>query len=423
MYKGYPVSWQDELRQLDEELAAGRLSAEDYRRQRDDLLSKSASTAAPLKSAQQPAQDPAPQQQAGSPFPPPFRWDPTPEDATQKITPTRRDAGAEPAAPAEDDAERTQVVHRPQPRPAAEHTETVTGQQPSFQPRFPPRPGQPAPSVQPEQPPQPELQAGAPWQQSDDQAPPWGGWDLPQQDQTPAWLRQGPEEFESTKGSSATGKIVITVAAVLVVAALAVGAFFIFRRDGNNVARQDSTATATAASSTVPQTPTTTTAASAASATATTPAGPPIADLPGLVSDTSKVTMFADMAKIDYLTSQETDIYRNGGAAATRLAISKDGDARIIILITTQRDVVSAATTRDSLGNLQLTYGLMALPAAPGVRAGANDVAPDGPLRRAHYAADKYVVRVQVQGTDQAHVNQLFSEVLGAQLDQIPANA
>jgi len=34
------VTWQDELRVLDGELAAGRVSADDYRRQRDDILSR-----------------------------------------------------------------------------------------------------------------------------------------------------------------------------------------------------------------------------------------------------------------------------------------------------------------------------------------------------------------------------------------------
>src|SRR3954468_24584265 len=37
--RGPGVSWQDELRKLDEELAAGQISADDYRVRRDQVLS------------------------------------------------------------------------------------------------------------------------------------------------------------------------------------------------------------------------------------------------------------------------------------------------------------------------------------------------------------------------------------------------
>lgn len=80
------MSWQDELRRLDDELSAGRLSAEDYRRRRDDLT------------AQDPA-GPGDEEPPPAPFPPAFRWETVaPSDETQVI----------PAI--EDDAERTQVV-------------------------------------------------------------------------------------------------------------------------------------------------------------------------------------------------------------------------------------------------------------------------------------------------------------------------
>jgi hypothetical protein len=69
------VAWQEELRRLDEELAAGRLSADDYRRQRDDLLAEGATTratiaglgsrshaaASPAGGAPQPPAPPAPE--------------------------------------------------------------------------------------------------------------------------------------------------------------------------------------------------------------------------------------------------------------------------------------------------------------------------------------------------------------------------
>lgn len=132
------MTWQDELRRLDEELAAGRLSADDYRQRRDQLLAAANSNPstggqpvvqapqqapwqqgpqqqAPQQQAppqqapqqqtpqqqgppQQPQQWPAPSSaQPGNPFPPPFRWEttaPAPE-ATRFVQPV---TGQQPAS-------------------------------------------------------------------------------------------------------------------------------------------------------------------------------------------------------------------------------------------------------------------------------------------------------------------------------------
>jgi hypothetical protein len=59
----------------------------------------------------------------------------------------------------------------------------------------------------------------------------------------------------------------------------------------------------------------------------------------------------------------------------------------------------------------------------PGVLAARNDEVTGGPLRRAHYASGQYVIRVQAQGKDSQQVDQLFSQVLDAQLKELPADA
>ena len=96
------MTWQDDLRQLDEELSSGQLSAEDYRRRRDELLARQAPEGA---EGAVPA----------TPFPPPFRWEIAVPDDTQVVQPIRDDAPPSDATQVvsgtgELDSDRTQVV-------------------------------------------------------------------------------------------------------------------------------------------------------------------------------------------------------------------------------------------------------------------------------------------------------------------------
>ncbi len=166
------MSWQDELRKLDEELSAGRLSAEDYRRLRDRLV--------PQDRAASGEPEPPP-----APFPPAFRWETVaPSDETQVI----------PAV--DDEPDRTQVVGPQDP----DRTQVVSG-------------GRPPPS----------------W---DDSAPPWISADQPPvREQSPGWAVE--PEFTAPPRRSGAGRIVGVVAAVVVVLALVgFGAYWLFGRDG-----------------------------------------------------------------------------------------------------------------------------------------------------------------------------------------------
>ena len=113
------MSWQEELQQLDSELAQGRVTPEDYRLRRDQLLGVAQGQQPPqTPPGGQPQQPAEPQQPASSPFGQPFRWQPpanqqnqgqsqppaaTPSESTQVMRPITD-------APAGDSAERTQVV-------------------------------------------------------------------------------------------------------------------------------------------------------------------------------------------------------------------------------------------------------------------------------------------------------------------------
>jgi hypothetical protein len=197
------VTWQDELRRLDEELASGRLAADDYRRQRDELLAQAASSGSGT-----PPPPGAPHPASGAPFPPPFRWEqagsnsPRGDDTDEEP----RTEAMHPRRPPHEDAERTQVVSG---RSDRRHQ---GGQQPP--PATPEWPAQPRPAGH----------TVPSWQQHEHSSvPPWQSGELPPTtDNTPAWFKQGPEMFEATRPSR--GRQLFWLLLAVIVAVAAVGA-------------------------------------------------------------------------------------------------------------------------------------------------------------------------------------------------------
>lgn len=369
--EGVRVGWQNELRLLDEELTAGRVSAEEYRERRDELRRQAESGG---------------QQQAstgGDPFPPPFRWDddaPTARMSREGSEQTEQ-AGQAGAA---DDADATQVVPTEQAAGGEDadpdRTQVVSG-----------APGHSSGRSQGQQSPVHETPKAASL---------WHDYDLPATtDLTPVWLKQGPEVFEPD--ASTPIRVLAAIGMVVLVVGIAVGAYFAFR-SGNDPGQPADPATG--------QTTTTPTAASL------------IAELPGQQADMSKVRTFDDVKGVGYLTQGEADAYMAGGAGDATMAISTEDGARIIVLVSRQRDSGSAKSARDALAELQLAFKLTELDGPPGVRSAGSDQASAGPLRRAHYASGRYTVRVQVQGPELAAAQRLFSDVLQAQLKRLPAD-
>ncbi|MDX8144067.1 hypothetical protein SK854_18255 [Lentzea sp. BCCO 10_0061] len=213
------MNWQDELRKLDDELASGRISADDYRVRRDQVLSSS-NTSGQQASGQQPrwqAQPPSAGPSTGS-------------QATQYITPV---GGGEPPKPNPD---ATQVVT---PRPAdADRTQVVPGG------------GMPTPNYGPPSPAHGFQQPGPPpppWQASD-QTPPWV---TPSNDN---WMRSGPEVFDES--SSGKGKKVFAIIGAILVVALIGGSIWWFGLRGGSGGGENTTAggTSTTSSSAKPKT-------------------------------------------------------------------------------------------------------------------------------------------------------------------------
>lgn len=253
------MSWQEELRNLDEELASGRLSADDYRIRRDQVLSSAVAYGDPSQQqVQQPGQ--APQQPFQQQQPPPQQQPQPPQqpgqpsaDSTQIIAPVNQPQTG-------DNAERTQVVpnwQQQQGDPNRTQVVPPIGSPPGGFPQqgqaspaggFPqqgqaspaggfPQQGQASPAGGfPQQQPQ---QHGYPQQQQQpqqqgwtepDAGTPWGGSDFPPISPVGSseWVKQGPELFED-KPKGKGGKIaVIAIVAVLVLAGLGVGGYFAF---------------------------------------------------------------------------------------------------------------------------------------------------------------------------------------------------
>jgi hypothetical protein len=204
------VTWQEELRRLDEDLASGQLSADDYRARRDQVLS-SAVTSGAAEPPRDQVDSNANETQIIRPVTPP-RGNPAPSsaEATQIVS------------AAEVSGDRTQVVPNWQ---AQQPSSPARGfQQPQYGTGQPPSTGgfQQSPYQQP------------PWNTSqEDVSPPWGNSDVPPAapSRSPDWVAQGPEAF-SVKHSSGKGrKVAFSALGVVVLAGLGVGIWLLFIRD------------------------------------------------------------------------------------------------------------------------------------------------------------------------------------------------
>lgn len=396
------MSWQEELRALDEKLAAGQISADEYRVSRDQLLSIAASAgsaAVPPESSMEKTQ-----------FVPPITAppaDPQPPKHDADKTQIVSGQSVERTQAINQGSERTQAVapwQAVRPQGDGESTQVVQGLPPHVQ-GGPHGPRQP-PMGYPQQPP-------APWSGGPqyDEAPPWAGSDFPPLVATgnPDWVRQGPEVFET--GSSKRGKVALAVVAALVVLGLAGGAvwFFGFRDDGGN-ATQPTTSTQ--------QAPTTTSRPKD---------DLEIAPLPGDGGEKAEITSMADVLGTEVLAEGEKKAYTDAGGDKARLVSSKlpDGSEALVLTVETGSPD-AAATAREALVALQKEYTMKdytgASPAGVKVTEFAKSEAYPAVIR-GHYTHKSTVVRVQVSGDDLAKISKVFDELLATQLETLAADA
>ncbi|QTR05779.1 hypothetical protein J7S33_15385 [Saccharothrix algeriensis] len=384
------MAWQEDLAELDRTLAEGRISADEYRKRRDELLA-SASGAGPQQQQQQP-------QQGNGPFGAPFRWEasqpgpPNPE-ATQVVN------TGQPPAPQNPNPDATQVV--PGRRGGdADRTQYV-------------RPVAPPPNPNPNQLPPPPPRGGGGGGPPVN-TPPWGndqGFGVVGE-QSPSWIAQGPEVFDESGGGG--GKKWLAIVGIVVVLALVGGGIWFFTAgSGGGQAAQTTGQTASAA-------PTTTT---------TKPKdGLEVAKLPGVSQDQSGVKNFADVVSAKLLTADENAAFEAAGAGRCRLGGSVVTGGSIFTQVLTVRTngAVEAKTARDALGVLQSKFKMEPYTGTVPTGVTAFQVAPNGEnlgAVRAHYVSKDVVVRVQVAGKDAAQIAKTFDQVLKDQLEQLAADA
>ncbi|WP_092604548.1 SHOCT domain-containing protein [Actinopolyspora xinjiangensis] len=231
------MTWQDELQQLDAELAAGQISAEEYRQRRDAVLGRVQAEQSGGPSDGFPTQQPDPGPDSGGAT----SWPRHSGDAAQSSGPHGGQAGT-PQSPfppafswqqyggdADGQSESTQVVRNSGAQPPAGQGFPQQGyqQQPPSPPGGWPSQGQPQHGQAHEQ-----FQWGQYWGTGDSGGTPWGNSDLPPEHGDTSWMRQGPEVFETVGKSSSKGKTVgITVGGVLMVGLVVAAVFYFVSAD------------------------------------------------------------------------------------------------------------------------------------------------------------------------------------------------
>jgi hypothetical protein len=390
------MSWQEDLQQLDRALAAGQISADDYRLRRDEVLAIAAQ-ALPGAAPQQP-----PQQQG--PFPPPFRWgqaDAAGTEATQVVQPG--------------DSERTQVVRPvtppPQPSPDSERTQFVRPAQPDDGERTQvvqtgtPSGGFPA-QIFPQQPPTPPA-----WQDNNNSAPPWGSADG--SDGGNVWSNvQGPEVFtENDRGGK--GKVIAIVLVVLLLLGGGAGWYFLWGPGkGESTAGGNQTSTQQTSS--------------------TKPSPPPVRKTPDgpFVEVEGKTSQFKTLDMADALvakvpTFDEAQLLQQSGVTSVRFAVSQDDGTKLSQGIWAFKSTNPTATF-TAIEQLYQAAQFTLLPTSPKgvpIRHLPITAANSTSTYRAHYISTDFVVRVEAYAPDEAVAKLAFDTLLQRQLAKFPATA
>nr|WP_237439996.1 hypothetical protein [Amycolatopsis rubida] len=386
------------MRRLDEELASGRLSADDYRIRRDQVLSSA------VGQQDQPA--PPPQSQSA--------------DSTQVIAPVSPPGGVpqqQPQAPqqppADGGAERTQVVQswqtqQPPADAGPERTQVVQPQQHQPQAHYSPPGGFPQGTASPPG----GFPQQQPWNAAEsDQTPPWGGGDLPPLGPSGGdseWVRQGPEYFSDKPKKGNGKKIGAIVGAVIVLAGIAFGAYWLWGRDSGGGGTEQTSAQHQPGPSSAPKPPD--------------PLG--VATMPGKAETHDDITSFSQVDTLKYLNPQELSAYQAAGASKVKFVVYHLEDGNLITLFLAQASSPTAAkTAAEKLMEVQTTNGAKRDTTAPnGVYATSIDAKEGQSAQsRGHYAHGNVVVRVEVSGKAQTATD--FTTALNQQLTVLTADA
>jgi hypothetical protein len=379
--KGVPgVTWQDELQKLDNELASGRISADDYRRRRDEVLSGSAGGG--------PA---AGQPQQGAPFAPPFKW-----QAQPPATP--------PANPTSDATQVVNVQNKPAATPNPDATQVVTGNQ-----QHRPADADRTQYVAPVAPPPGQGGWGQP-QQHQAAPPPWVSGDFEQINQPAGWSH-GPEVFDESSGGG-KGKVIAIVLTLVLLAGLGFGAYWLWGRGGGDNNANTNTST---------------------NPTSTKPSPPPdplqIGQIAGNPKQQVEITSFeqVEALKPPYLTPNEIEAYKTAGPGRAKLFVASPAEgASTTLMIVSATEDAAANNCAIELRTVQVTNGMEEVTSDVPNKVHVTQVPPkDGaPARiRGHYSSKKYVVRIDVTAKTLDEAMTIFKAAAENQLKAMPTDA
>ncbi|WP_116044596.1 DUF1707 domain-containing protein [Amycolatopsis palatopharyngis] len=405
------MAWQEELRKLDEDLASGSLSADEYRSRRDQILSSAVS------SGEQP-------QQGNSSGPP--------ADSTQIIQPVSPQQGQGQDSPAtgtpgDNGVERTQVVPNWQAQPPQQQPQQpppspaggFPAQQPGAGPVSPPGGFAPPPHLQQGQ----QPQQGQPWNAAqEDVSPPWGGSDFPPiapQSHDSGWVAQGPETFEAKPSSGKGRKIAFAALAVVLLAGLGVAVWLLFIKDSG----QDSQPPAAQETSQQPPAPT----------------SEPLPEPPAVKPDPADLdTALVDPPGEERSGGGEFDIDKlaenkllpepmiqalsEADMSEGLLKTTADGDYVVGLFALKVKDPQAAAAAAQAYAATQEEGGIPARPelSLQGVPVyGTGETAKKSVFRGVYVLYDKVVI-VEQFGTDPASTKQKFEDLLADQLELAP---
>jgi hypothetical protein len=418
------VTWQDELQALDERLASGTISAEEYRRSRDDLLAKSAWQPGGDQHQPQQQQPPQPYGQQPQQQPPQQQWTARPPgdgaDSTQflpRITDDTPPPGERTQIVGSGSADRTQAVSGNNER--TQVVPGLTGPHPQQQPQQQ-WPGGPPPNTpsggwpaQPQRPQQPPRQGG----DYGNTAPPWADGFDPAPRQPEAWLRQGPDSFESGSRSR-RGRTIGIVVAVIVVVALGVGAGLYFTHDSKSTPQASGpTSSAAPTSTTKPlPTPPPTKAAPASTAGA-------LITAPGTPRNGGGQLDLATLSSRNLLAQPMLTALGNAGMTDGLLNTSTYSNGDIIGLYAfTVGSQDQAETVALAYGDLQRNGGVPddRADSLQGVSVFSTPSETTNAIFRAVYVLYNRVIVVETFGPGYDATRQVFNQVLQQQLAQSP---
>jgi hypothetical protein len=422
------VTWQEALRKLDEELASGNLSADEYRARRDQVLSSAVTTG-----NQQPPQvqgnagGSASETQIIEPVSPPQGVQaPGPQAAPQQgqgqQPPRSNPEATQVVSPADPGAERTQVVSPWQthsPHPASPAGGFPQPQQASPSGGFP-QPQQTGPGSPAQGFAQPQQRPEQPWNAAqEDVSPPWSGGDFGPivSPRDADWVAQGPETFETTPSSGKGRKIGFAALGIVLVAGLGLAIWLLFIRDDG------SSTSSTAAASQTQQAP----------PTKSLPEPPPtkpepastastLIDPPGTQRNGGGEFDLAGLQSSKLLPPTVTDALAQAGMTEALLRTTTNGSSTIGLYALTMLDPAKASTVAQEYANVQQEGGLPANRdlSFKGVPVFSTKSGAAQSVFRAVYVVYSRVVIVETFGADRAAVQQQFQDILTLQLEQAP---